>query len=310
MGDTDFWEENKINRNKIDVIQINLGNMCNQECEHCHIDASPSGSQNMNRETAVKIIEKLKKIDIANVEFTGGAPEMNPNLKLFIEELSLLKNITVRSNLTVLSLPKYSDHADLYKKYNIKLVVSLPCYTEENVNKQRGNGVFQKSIDMLKKLNAMGFGTNSHKLDIVYNPGGPFLPGDQKELEKDYKKILNEKYNITFNNLITITNVPINRFKKFLEKDNKLNDYMDMLKNKYNPDTLSNIMCRYLISVDYEGNVYDCDFNLALKKKTIACEKKKFWDIDFDRVLPDITFDTYCYACTAGSGSSCHGAIA
>ncbi len=309
MKNTDFWKEKEITRKKIDVIQINLGDRCNQECGHCHINGSPSGNRNMDKETAIKIIEKFKTTGIANVEFTGGTPEMNPNLKLFIEELSLLKNITVRSNLTVLSLPEYSDHADLYKKYNIKLVVSLPCYTEENVNKQRGKGVFQKSIAILKKLNTMGFGTNSHKLDIVYNPGGPFLPGIQKELEKDYKKMLNEKYNISFNNLITITNVPINRFKKLLEKDNKLNDYMDLLKEKFNPLTLDNIMCRYLVSVDYKGELYDGDFNLAMDKKIISCEKKKFWEIDFSNFSSDISFDTYCYACTAGSGSSCHGAL-
>lgn len=302
---------NKINKDKLEIVQINLGNKCNQRCSHCHIDASPSGNKNMDEETAKNILRKLIELDVRNIEFTGGAPELNYNLKFFIEKLSKFnKNITVRTNLTVLNLSGYSSYIDFYKNNKVKIIASLPSLFQEITDKQRGDGVFFKSIKVLEKLNKIGYGTNGLYLDIVYNPSSDFLPVSQKQIEEEYKKLLEEKYNLYFNNLITIVNVPIKRFKKFLQKEEKLDDYMNLLKQKFNSETLNNLMCRRLISIDYAGYIHDCDFNLALGKRIKGFDKLKFWEIDsFDNFNPEITFDSYCYACTAEHGSSCYGTL-
>jgi len=294
-------------KGKIKIIQINLGNLCNQECEHCHVAASPTGENNMNKETADKIVKKLIVMDVKQVEFTGGAPEMNKNLPNFIEELSRNnKNITVRTNLTVMDSPEYFFYYDLYKKYKISLVASLPCYGEENVDAQRGTGVYNKSISVLKKLNELGYGKDDLKLDLVYNPIGDFLPGDQIELEKEYKANLKNSAGIEFNNLITIANNPINRFKEKLIIENKLDSYMKLLKDNYNKNNLDKLMCKRLISLDFEGNIYDCDFNQVLGMKI---NDKKFWDVDFSDFYPAIKVADHCLACTAGDGSSCYGSL-
>jgi len=296
-------------KGKIEIIQINLGNLCNQECEHCHVAGSPIGENNMSRETADKIIGKLIDMDVKQVEFTGGAPEMNKNLPHFIEELcknNKNKNITVRTNLTILDSPEYSFYYDLFKKYKVSLVASLPCYDKENVDAQRGTGVYNKSISVLKKLNELGYGKGELKLDLVYNPLGDFLPGDQTELEKDYKANLKESAGIEFNSLITIANNPINRFKEKLVKENKFESYMKLLKDSYNEKNLDKLMCKRLISVDFEGNIYDCDFNQVLGMKI---NDTKFWDVDFSDFKPAIKVGEHCFACTAGAGSSCYGSL-
>ncbi len=307
--------DNNLRKEKIEIIQINLGNLCNQACEHCHIDASPQGTDNMSIKTAKKISKKLlelkssKILQISTIEFTGGAPEMNQSLGTFIEELSPHYNLVVRSNLTILNVPEYQNYIDLFKTYNVKIISSLPSIFEDLTDSQRGKGTYAKSIAVLKKLNKLGFGTNGLKLDLVYNPTGAFLPPSQEELEKKYKKYLNDSYSIQFNNLITIVNNPIKRFKSKLDKNGKLSEYIEMLKKNFNSATLENIMCRHLISINYKGNIYDCDFNLAMRKYIKGYKNKYFWEIDFSNFTSEISLDDYCYACTVNNGSSCHGEL-
>ncbi len=305
-----FWS-NQCNRKKaIAIIQINLGNACNQVCSHCHIDASPAGQRNMDQKTARKIARKIAASDIMNIEFTGGAPELNANLQWFIEELvKSSKTVTVRTNLTVLAMPEYTFYVELYEHYRVRIIASLPCYMLENVDKQRGAGVYAKSIAALKRLNALGYGTNGLSLDLVYNPLEDFLPLEQKLLQRDYTQFLKKYHGITFNAVIPITNAPVGRFKEILHKEKKLNQYRLLLRKSYNPATVEKLMCRTLLSINYQGYMYDCDFNLALDKKVRGYAHVKFWEADLPNFTPEITFGEHCYACTAGSGSSCHGTL-
>lgn len=304
------WANNRITKTEIKTIQINLGNKCNQRCKHCHINASPNGKKNMNEYVAKKILEKLLNIDTNVIEFTGGAPELNPNLRMFLIELSKNgKQTVVRTNLTVLDLPEYSNYIYLYKQCKVKIIASLPSYFKDITDFQRGNGVFEKSIKVLKILNEIGYGFSDLCLDLVYNPEGTYLPPDEKQLEKDYKKILKEKYGIVFNKMITITNSPVGGFKRYLYNQGKFEDYMKLLVNNFNPETLNNIMCRKLLSIDYEGYIYDCDFNLALGIRVKDYEDKRFWEVDLENFCPEITCGEHCYACTVNRGSSCHGVL-
>ncbi len=305
-----FWEGKEIKKNGVDIIQINLGNRCNLACKHCHIEASPKGVKNMESETAEKIIDKLKTLEVKHVELTGGEPVLNPNLQYFIEELCDTKKITVRTNLISLDLPDYSNLVDLFKNNKISIIGSLPSPFEETTNSQRGKNVFKKSIKVLKQLNSIGYGNGKGlKLDLVYNPAGDYLPPDTSQLEFEYRELLKESQGIEFNNLISIVNVPIKRYRKFLEMEGTLNHYEDELRSHYNPATIDKMMCRNILSVDYKGHVYDCDFNLAAGTKIKNYEKAKFWDIDFNGFKPEILFNKYCYACTVNTGSSCHGAL-
>jgi radical SAM/Cys-rich protein len=303
-----FWGKKVIRKNDINIIQINLGNRCNLACQHCHIGASPAGSNNMNKKTSEKIIDKLRKIDVNTVEFTGGEPTLNPNLIYFIEELSDTKDVVVRTNLVSLDMPEYSDLLNLFKKYNVSLIGSLPSLFEQTTDSQRGKGVFKRSINVLQQLNREGYG-NGLKLDLVYNPTGDYLPPENTQLEQDYREMLWDSFGVVFNNLFTIVNVPINRFRKLLENKGTLLQYERELKEQYNPETLDKIMCRYLLSVDYKGYVYDCDFNLGTDLRINGYNNARFWEIDFDKFNPDIIFTNYCYACTVNRGSSCHGAL-
>jgi radical SAM/Cys-rich protein len=305
-----LWQNENIRKTKIETIQINLGNRCNHACTHCHIEASPRGRKNMNTATAEKILDNLLELDIENVEFTGGSPELNPNLKMFIEELGKNnKKIAVRTNLTVLDIPGYSFFAELYLRYGVKIIASLPSCFETITDQQRGRGVFNKSIQVIKRLNEIGYGGDELSLELVYNPVGDHLPPTQTELERDYKKLLADSYGISFNSLITITNSPIGGFRKYLIRQGKFDDYIRLLVNNFNYETLERIMCRRLLSVDYQGYVYDCDFNLALGMRVKGYEDKKLWEIDFEDFSPEITCDEHCYACTVGRGSSCHGVL-
>ena len=297
-------ESQKLYKAKIEVVQINLGNRCNQACSHCHIEGSPSGKRNMDRSTAQQILESLIKLNIQDIEFTGGAPEMNPNLKFFIKGLSKYgKKLTVRTNLTILELQDYSFYPDLYKKYRIHVVASLPSISEDVTDRQRGKGVFHSSIRILKKLNEMGYGTNGLLLDLVYNPSGDNPPADQTLLEKEYKESLKKYYGIFFNNLIPLANSPIGRFKDFLVRLGRYDHYMEFLKKNYNQKTLDRLMCKNLISIDDEGKVHDCDFNLAIGRRIKGYENKKFWEIDFSRFVSEIALEEHCYACTVNQGS-------
>jgi radical SAM/Cys-rich protein len=310
MPETAFWKTGTLRKERIETIQINLGNRCNQACTHCHIGASPAGSENMDRETAGRILDKLLALDVRQVEFTGGTPEMNPNLPLFIEELSRHgKTVTVRTSLTVLDLPEYAGLIDLYRKHKVRLVASLPAVFEDQTDAQRGAGSFRTSVRILKKLNGMGYGRNGLELDLVYNAAGDYLPPEQAKLERDYKQVLGDRYGITFNRLFTLVNTPINRFRQYLIHEGRLEDYLRELRENFNPATLDRVMCRRLISVDYRGHVYDCDFNLALGVRIKGYEERKFWDIDFADFSPEITCAEHCYACTVNRGSSCHGSL-
>ena len=304
------WKDRQIRKIKTGTIQINLGDRCNQKCAHCHIGASPQGTKNMDHHTAARILEKLSTLGVENIEFTGGTPELNPNLAMLIEGLSRQsKKIAVRTSLTVLDLPEYSFFIGLYEKNKVKLIASLPSAFEDLTDAQRGKGVFKKSLNVLRKLNSIGYGTGRLALDLVYNPVGGYLPPAQPQVEKEYRQMLREMHDISFDNLITIVNSPITRFKNYLLSEDKLDDYMRLLVDNFNPETLEKIMCRYQVSVDYRGHIYDCDFNLALGIRTKGYDDKKFWEIAFNDFSPEITCDVHCYACTVNAGSSCRGVL-
>ena len=302
-----------LKRNKIETLQINVGKLCNQVCIHCHVNGGPTREEIMDREIIDRIL-KLISIDenIETIDLTGGAPELNPNFKYLIRGLaSLDKNIINRCNLTVLHEEGQEDTAKFLADHNVQIMASLPCYMEENVDFQRGNDVFKKSISSLKELNKLGYGKEESGLilNLVFNPRQGVLPPPQADLESDYKKYLKEEFDIDFNNLLTITNMPINRFEQALKKENKYEEYYEVLEDSFNPDTALNVMCRDLLSISWDGNIYDCDFNQALDLP-LKTRPRSIWDIDkFSHVEEDISFKNHCFACTAGSGSSCTGAL-
>lgn len=293
----------------IDIFQINVGKMCNQVCAHCHVDAGPDRKEIMTRETMQLCLDALKGTDISTVDLTGGAPEMNPNFRWFVEELSKLgKQIIVRCNLTIiLANPKYNDLPEFFKKHQVNVVSSLPYFTAKRTDAQRGDGVFEKSIKALQMLNAVGYGKTDSglKLDLVYNPAGAFLPGDQGTLENQFKRKLAE-YDIVFNDLFAITNLPISRFLEYLVKTEKYQDYMDELVNAFNPVAALGVMCRNTISIGWDGYMYDCDFNQMLELKVKAPDHISNFNIE-SLTNRNIILNQHCYGCTAGAGSSCGG---
>lgn len=294
----------------IEIFQVNVGKMCNQVCTHCHVDAGPDRKEIMTRETMKACIEAIKDTDIKIVDLTGGAPEMNPHFRWFVEELtSIGKQVIVRCNLTIiLANPKYNDLPEFFKKHNINVVSSLPYFTAKRTDAQRGDGVFDKSIKALQMLNAVGYGVEGSglKLDLVYNPAGAFLPGDQVTLQSQFKRKLLE-YGITFNDLFAITNLPVSRFLEYLVKTEKYEDYMNELVNAFNPTAAAGVMCRNTLSVSWDGYLYDCDFNQMLELKVNAPSHISEFNME---VLEkrEIILNQHCYGCTAGAGSSCGGA--
>ena len=299
----------------LEILQINIGKMCNQTCTHCHVDAGPDRKEIMTRETMLSCLAALQKSPTINtVDLTGGAPEMNPDFVWFVEALTKFKiKIIVRSNLTILvSNKKYQDYPDFFARNKITVVASLPCYTAANTDKQRGDGVFQKSLEALKILNQKGYGLEGSGLELhlVYNPGGPSLPPPQAQLELDYKKILLEKFNIQFNKLFTITNLPISRFLDALLTSGKYETYMEKLVNAFNPATIDGLMCKNTLSVGWDGTLYDCDFNQMLELQTAQNAPKHIRDFNNDALSKrTIVLSQHCYGCTAGAGSSCQGTI-
>ena len=311
----DVLKENKLelNRRKIETIQINVGKKCNQACIHCHVNGGPNREEIMEKDTVDRILELISRDEsIKTVDVTGGAPELNPNFKYIIKELTALnKTVLNRCNLTVLSEVGQEDTAEFLADNKVQVMASLPCYLEENVDYQRGSDVFKKSISGLYELNKLGYGKDDTGLilNLVFNPKGGTLPPPQSELEKDYKKYLKEHYDIEFNNLLTITNMPISRFSETLKKEGKYEEYRDVLIDSFNPSTALNVMCRDLLSISWDGKIYDCDFNQALDLSLDRGELS-VWDIDnFHDVEKQIHFENHCFACTAGSGSSCTGAL-
>ncbi|MDG1040231.1 MAG: arsenosugar biosynthesis radical SAM protein ArsS [Polaribacter sp.] len=300
---------------KLEILQINMGYMCNQVCAHCHVDAGPDRKEIMTIETMNQCLEVIKKTDAHTLDLTGGAPEMNPNFRWFVEEASKagIKDFIVRSNLTIIQAnKKYHDLPDFFKKHNVHVVSSMPHWTRGKTDKQRGDGVFDKSIKALQMLNNVGYGKENSdlKLDLVYNPSGAFLPGDQKALENDFKKALKEDFNIDFHNLFAITNLPISRFLDYLIASENYEDYMHSLIEAYNPAAVENVMCTNTISVSWDGKLYDCDFNQMLNLK-VNSKIKHIADYN-EEILQnrDIIINQHCYGCTAGAGSSCQGVVA
>ncbi|MEA3292733.1 MAG: arsenosugar biosynthesis radical SAM (seleno)protein ArsS, partial [Pseudomonadota bacterium] len=299
-------------RAPLDELQINLGYLCNQACEHCHIEAGPKRKEIMQWEIMERIVDWARRYNIRKADLTGGAPEMNPRFREFADRLLALGiSIISRCNLTVLQEHGQEDLATWYAQRNIRLVCSLPCYTKQNVDSQRGKGAFGNSIAGLLQLNREGYGPDPAKIiDLVYNPGGPFLPPPQVALEADYRQRLRDDYDVEFNSLLTLTNLPINRFKHFLRRTGQLENYQQLLADSFNPDTLDPVMCRHLISVDWRGFVYDCDFNQILDIPCGATGCRLLWEIDPRRLEgQSITVGPHCFGCTAGAGSSCSGAL-
>lgn len=297
----------------LEILQINVGYMCNMECSHCHVDSSPRRKEITPRH----ILEKcLKVIDsnptIKTVDLTGGAPEMNPDFQWLIQELAKrdLETI-VRSNLTILVEGKFKTYPAFLAENKVTIISSLPCYTEENTDAQRGDGTFNRSIQALKILNELGYGkTPELPLHLVYNPGGPFVAPNQAKLQADYKRELGDRFGIEFHNLYTITNLPISRYMEFLEGKGKLNSYIEVLANSFNPSTTNAVMCTNTLSVDWNGNLFDCDFNQILKLPVAVRKSRNIMDFDAEELANrTLVFNQHCFGCTAGEGSSCQGAL-
>ena len=300
---------------KLEILQINLGYMCNQVCSHCHVDAGPDRKEIMTRETMQQCLEVIKKTGAHTLDLTGGAPEMNPDFRWFVEEASKagIKDFIVRSNLTIIRAnKKYYDLPEFFKKHNVHVVSSMPYYKREKTDKQRGDGVFDKSIKALQMLNDVGYGKegSSLRLDLVYNPSGAYLPSDQEALERDFKEALKEDFNIDFHNLFAITNLPISRFLEYLIASENYEDYMYALVEAYNPSAVENVMCTNTISISWDGWLYDCDFNQMLGLK-VASKVKHISEYNEDLLQNrNIIISQHCYGCTAGAGSSCQGTVA
>ena len=299
---------------KLEILQINVGYMCNQVCAHCHVDAGPDRKEIMTRETMQQCLDVIKNTGAHTLDLTGGAPEMNPDFRRFVEEAARagIQDFIVRSNLTIIRAnKKYHDLPEFFKKHNVHIISSMPHYTRGKTDKQRGAGVFDKSITALQQLNAVGYGMpgSTLRLDLVYNPSGAYLPGDQTAMERDFKKALREDFNIQFHQLFAITNLPIARFLDYLIASENYEDYMYALVEAYNPAAVENLMCTNTISVSWDGWLYDCDFNQMLDLK-VASKIKHIRDYNEDVLNNrDILVSQHCYGCTAGAGSSCQGSV-
>lgn len=315
----------EINRKRVDILQVNLGYRCNQQCQHCHVNAGPSRTEKMSHEVLAQTLEFIKNNQIKIVDLTGGAPEMHPEFVSLIETLRDLDvKVIDRCNLTILNEPGYESLAEALANNQVEIVASMPCYMKKNVNKQRGRGVFESSIEALKKLNYLGYGQpgNPLSLNLVFNPQGASLTPEQMQLEKDYKIFFEKQFGIVFNQLFTITNVPVKRFGSMLISNEQFHPYMDLLQNAYQQENLESVMCRYQLSVDWQGFLYDCDFNQMLNlplegrvngngNKTSQGNKKLHISNASLHELHNkkIIVAGHCYACTAGQGSSCGGAL-
>ena len=304
-----------IRRNRVETLQVNVGYRCNQTCVHCHVNAGPTRTEMMDRETVSEVIAYIEAAGIGTVDITGGAPELNVHFRaLVLAARNLGAHVMDRCNLTVLEQPGQEDTAEFLAANRVEIVASLPCYLEENVDAQRGKGVFEASLRSLRKLNALGYGRGSGlALNLVYNPQGPSLPPPQDGLEADYHRHLEERYGVLFDHLYVLTNMPILRFGSMLVSKGQFEHYMALLKNAYQPKNLESVMCRSLVSVDWRGYVYDCDFNqmLGLPLEYKGRPRTRLRDLlNVDLSGNPIVVKDHCYGCTAGQGSSCGGALA
>jgi radical SAM/Cys-rich protein len=303
-------------RAALDTLQVNLGYRCNQACLHCHVNASPDRKEMMERETVGQVLDVLRARRLATLDLTGGAPELNPHFRHLVHEARTLGvRVIDRCNLTILNEPGYEDLAEFLAAEGVEVTASLPCYTKENVDRQRGDHVFESSILALQKLNALGYGRpdSGLALNLVYNPLGPSLPPAQDRLEATYKRELAAHFGIEFNRLYTLANMPIARFGSTLVSQGRFADYMRLLRGAHNPDNLDGVMCRSLVSVDYRGYLHDCDFNQMLGIPMIVAGKPRRHVTDLMSMMLDgapVAVADHCYGCTAGQGSSCGGALA
>lgn len=307
-----------LRRGVVRTLQINVGKRCNQACQHCHVDAGPTRTEAMARPTAERLMAVLARSPrVETVDLTGGAPELNPNFVFLVEQARALgRRVIVRCNLTVLFTAGMEDLPVFYRRQQVDLVCSLPCYTAENVDRQRGDGVFAQSIEALRRVNGVGFGLPGSplRLDLVYNPLGPFLPPAQAALEARYRDELRQQFGVEFHRLLTMTNMPISRFADQLRRAGEYDRYLGVLVNHFNPATVEKLMCRSLVSAGWDGVFYDCDFNqmLALPIASNGCGMPRTcWDVDDLGQLEQrpILTDPHCFGCTAGAGSGCSGAL-
>ena len=304
-----------LRKRKVEILQVNMGRYCNQACLHCHVEAGPTRTELMTLETVEAVVRFLEESDIHTVDITGGAPELNPHFDYLVERcVQLGRHVMDRCNLTVIFEEGKEYLPDFFQKNRVELVCSLPCYTEENVDQQRGKGTFDLSIRALQQLNRLGYGVTGTglELQLIYNPVGTHLPPPQIQLEQDYRKILKEECGIVFNHLFCLTNMPITRWEKFLKVRNEYHRYMDLIESAFNPATLDKVMCRNLCSVGWEGSIYDCDFNQMLELPILNRQGNplKIWDLCTSGLEDQsIIVGDHCYACTAGAGSSCGGSL-
>ncbi|MBF0256323.1 MAG: arsenosugar biosynthesis radical SAM protein ArsS [Gammaproteobacteria bacterium] len=303
-----------LQRATLETLQVNLGYLCNQQCQHCHVNAGPQRREVMTRETIEVVLDFLRRAEVKRLDLTGGAPELNPNFRYLVREARALGLAVLdRCNLTVLEEPGQEGLAEFLAEQQVEIVASLPCYLEENVNGQRGKGVFAASIQALQRLNTLGYGdpASGRVLNLMYNPTGPFLPPPQQGLEADYRRELGERYGIRFNHLLSLINMPIQRFGSLLVSSGQFDSYMQLLRDSFAADNLPRVMCLSLLSVDWQGQVYDCDFNQVLGLPAgLGRSRPHLSDIQPEQ-LPGhhIAIADHCFGCTAGQGSSCGGAL-
>jgi radical SAM/Cys-rich protein len=313
--------EEKLTQNNLDlrttnveILQVNVGKLCNQACKHCHVDASPTRTEIMQRETIDACLAILREYKIPTLDITGGAPEMIPDFRYFVEEAGKTgAKIMVRHNLTVMFEDGFEDLPEFFAENECEVVCSLPYFMQQQTDAQRGEGVFDKSVEALKKLNAVGYGIDGSGLilNLVYNPVGAFLPPEQTAIEADFKRELKERYDIVFNNLYTITNMPIARYLDWLRRSKNEHSYMKKLVNSFNPSTVEGLMCRNTLSVDWLGNLFDCDFNQMLEIPVTSDIAQTIYNLKPELFNNrEIMTNAHCFGCTAGSGSSCGGTVA
>ena len=300
-------------RGSIETLQVNVGKICNQACHHCHVEAGPKRTESMTEQTAERVLKLLQNTpEVRTVDLTGGAPELNPNFRMLVCESNRMgKRVIDRSNLTILLEPGFEDLGEFLRAQQSAIVASLPCYTAQNVDEQRGRGVFERSIRALQLLNRLGYGQprSELRLDLVFNPGGASLPPPQDALEREYKQRLRADFGIEFGRLLTITNMPIRRFSEHLVRIGQREPYNKLLTDNFNPQTVEHLMCRSLVSVSWNGGLYDCDFNQMLDLPSAG--RLSIWDVDSFRHAVGQTIQTgeHCFGCTAGAGSSCGGQL-
>lgn len=302
-----------LERKGVETLQVNVGKLCNQSCLHCHVEAGPNRREIMTRDTVDSVISFVRDSRIKTIDITGGAPELNPHFKFLVSSLRHLNcHIMVRSNLTVIVENNKKRLSQFYKDNEVELVCSLPCYSEENVDKIRGHGVYKKSIEALKRLNDIGYGKESSDLmlHLVYNPAGASLPPMQKKLEQQYKRELLNRFGIVFNSLYVLANLPINRYEKYLKKIGKYEYYLKLLKENFNTEVVKRLMCRTQVSVGWDGKLYDCDFNQMLDLYLKNGKPYMIGEVELQELIGiNIQIGNHCYGCTAGSGSSCGGSL-